>query len=134
MIRGETYTFTVEGGNDPSDPSNYHPLYITDSISGGRLQNTPQQQAVGRGEGGREGPQQQAVGSGEGGREGGLLACLLACLLASEYTTAAEFDQQDLLSLEALKHPSCTCDTHSLYWSTFSIFTRCQCGRHNGEQ
>ena len=28
------------------DDSNYHPFYITDSISGGRLLNTQQQRAV----------------------------------------------------------------------------------------
>ena len=44
--RGRTYTFTVEGGNNPEDPSNYHPFYITDSISGGYLFNTPEQRAV----------------------------------------------------------------------------------------
>ncbi|KAF0293008.1 Protein Skeletor, isoforms B/C [Amphibalanus amphitrite] len=33
--RGETYTFIVEGGNDPSNPAEYHPLYITDDKEGG---------------------------------------------------------------------------------------------------
>ena len=54
----------MEGGDDPDDPSNYHPFYITNSISGGRLQNTQQQQMVGRGrKRGREG----RGGEGRGG-------------------------------------------------------------------
>ena len=44
--RGRTYTFIIEGGNDTTDLSNYHPFYISDSISGGRLQNTEEQRAV----------------------------------------------------------------------------------------
>ena len=44
--RGKTYTFITEGGTDSSDLSNYHPFYITDSISGGRLQNTEEEKAV----------------------------------------------------------------------------------------
>ena len=44
--RGKTYTFIVEGGTDPDDLSNYHPLYITDSIGGGRLENTQQERDV----------------------------------------------------------------------------------------
>ena len=44
--RGRTYTFIIEGGNNSNDISNYHPFYITDSISGGRLQNTEEQRAV----------------------------------------------------------------------------------------
>ena len=44
--RGKTYTFIVEGGNNTDDLSNYHPLYITDSIGGGRLQNTQQERDV----------------------------------------------------------------------------------------
>ena len=47
MERGKTYTFLVEGGDTPNDLSNYHPFYITDSIGGGRLQNLPEDQAVG---------------------------------------------------------------------------------------
>ena len=46
LQRGNTYTFIVEGGDDPSDESNYHPFYITDSPSGGRLLNTDEQKAV----------------------------------------------------------------------------------------
>ena len=44
--RGRTYTFLVYGGDNPNDDSNYHPFYITDSINGGRLLNTPQERAV----------------------------------------------------------------------------------------
>ena len=44
--RGKTYTFIIEGGTDSTDLSNYHPFYITDSISGGRLQNTEEEKAV----------------------------------------------------------------------------------------
>lgn len=33
--RGETYTFTVEGGDEPQQPARYHPFYITDSALGG---------------------------------------------------------------------------------------------------
>ncbi|XP_014254156.1 protein Skeletor, isoforms B/C isoform X2 [Cimex lectularius] len=35
VIRGKTYTFVVEGGNDPTQPARYHPFYITDSPEGG---------------------------------------------------------------------------------------------------
>ena len=44
--RGQTYTFIIEAGADPEDLTNYHPIYITDSISGGRIQNTLQQITV----------------------------------------------------------------------------------------
>ncbi|KAL3218681.1 hypothetical protein MRX96_031418 [Rhipicephalus microplus] len=33
--RGRSYTFRVEGGNNPHNARYYHPLYITDSSSGG---------------------------------------------------------------------------------------------------
>ena len=46
MERGKSYTFLIEGGNDSDDLSNYHPLYITDSVGGGRQQNTPEERAV----------------------------------------------------------------------------------------
>ena len=46
--RGKTYTFIIEGGNDPNEGASYHPFYITDSISGGRMRNTPQQREVRR--------------------------------------------------------------------------------------
>ena len=35
VVRGKTYTFVVEGGFDPSNPSRYHPFYITDDPEGG---------------------------------------------------------------------------------------------------
>ncbi|EDV91602.1 GH17979 [Drosophila grimshawi] len=38
--RGLTYEFLVEGGNDPSQPASYHPIYITDSPEGGLGQKT----------------------------------------------------------------------------------------------
>ena len=44
--RGRTYTFLVYGGAVPADSSNYHPFYITDSVNGGRLLNTPQERTV----------------------------------------------------------------------------------------
>ena len=44
--RGRTYTFLIRGGNVSSDDANYHPFYITDSMNGGRLLNTPQQRMV----------------------------------------------------------------------------------------
>ena len=44
--RGKTYTFIIEGGNDTNDLSNFHPFYISDSIGGGRLQNTEEERAV----------------------------------------------------------------------------------------
>ena len=40
LQRGRTYTFIVEGGSDSTDPGNYHPFYITDSIEGGKLTST----------------------------------------------------------------------------------------------
>ncbi|XP_046462387.1 protein Skeletor, isoforms B/C-like isoform X2 [Daphnia pulex] len=42
--RGETYTFLVEGGNDPLNSARWHPLYITDSLQGGYGQKTDAQQ------------------------------------------------------------------------------------------
>lgn len=35
VVRGKTYTFVVEGGNNPDVPANYHPFYITDDSVGG---------------------------------------------------------------------------------------------------
>ena len=35
MIRGKTYTFVIEGGQDPDQPAAYHPFYITDDPAGG---------------------------------------------------------------------------------------------------
>ncbi|XP_034940095.1 protein Skeletor, isoforms B/C isoform X2 [Chelonus insularis] len=42
--RGQTYTFIVEGGSDSTNPAKYHPLYITDSMSGGYGQKTEAEQ------------------------------------------------------------------------------------------
>ncbi|CAL1688330.1 unnamed protein product [Lasius platythorax] len=44
VVRGRTYTFIVEGGNDPANPAKYHPFYITDSPEGGYGQKTEAQQ------------------------------------------------------------------------------------------
>lgn len=35
LKRGRTYTFRIEGGNNPNDPYYYHPFYITDDPNGG---------------------------------------------------------------------------------------------------
>lgn len=35
VVRGKTYTFVVEGGNDPNVPAKYHPFYITNDPVGG---------------------------------------------------------------------------------------------------
>ncbi|XP_037940918.1 protein Skeletor, isoforms B/C isoform X3 [Teleopsis dalmanni] len=35
VVRGKTYTFVVEGGNNPDIPAKYHPFYITDDPVGG---------------------------------------------------------------------------------------------------
>ena len=47
LTRGENYTFRVFGGNNASIRASYHPFYITDSMSGGRLLNTAAQRMVG---------------------------------------------------------------------------------------
>lgn len=44
VVRGQNYTFIVEGGNDPANPAKYHPFYITDSPEGGFSQKTEEQQ------------------------------------------------------------------------------------------
>ena len=44
--RNVTYTFIVEAGNDVTDGPNFHPFYITNSIDGGILLDTPEQRAV----------------------------------------------------------------------------------------
>jgi len=44
--RGVTYTFNVEGGDDPSNPGEYHPFYITESEEGGRAQKSNVDQAL----------------------------------------------------------------------------------------
>ena len=47
-MRGENYTFRVFGGNDASiaNRASYHPFYITNSSSGGRLLSTQDQRTV----------------------------------------------------------------------------------------
>ncbi|KAG5674929.1 hypothetical protein PVAND_004873 [Polypedilum vanderplanki] len=35
VVRGKTYTFVIEGGNNKTNPANYHPFYITDDSVGG---------------------------------------------------------------------------------------------------
>lgn len=34
VVRGKSYTFVVESGNNPANPSQSHPLYITDDPAG----------------------------------------------------------------------------------------------------
>ncbi|XP_026669797.1 protein Skeletor, isoforms B/C isoform X2 [Ceratina calcarata] len=46
--RGQTYTFIVEGGNDPANPARYHPFYITDSLEGGFGQKKEEEQMAQR--------------------------------------------------------------------------------------
>jgi hypothetical protein len=41
MRRGTTYTFKVNGGNDPNDGGNYHAFYLTTSARGGYQQLRP---------------------------------------------------------------------------------------------
>lgn len=41
--RGRTYTFRVEGGNNPQNARYYHPLYITDDPYGGLIKQTDEQ-------------------------------------------------------------------------------------------
>ena len=46
--RNQTYTFVIFGGDDdsPEEAANYHPFYITDSPSGGRLLNDANERMV----------------------------------------------------------------------------------------
>jgi hypothetical protein len=46
VVRGQTYTFVVEGGQDPDRPSRYHPFYITDDPEGGYEFKTPAERSV----------------------------------------------------------------------------------------
>ena len=46
VVRGQTYTFVVEGGEDPDRPSRYHPFYITDDPEGGYEFKTPAERSV----------------------------------------------------------------------------------------
>jgi len=43
VVRGKTYTFVIEGGNDPDSPAAYHPFYITDDKEGGYQYKTTSQ-------------------------------------------------------------------------------------------
>eukprot|EP00934_Nitzschia_sp_Nitz4_P009271 Nitzschia sp. Nitz4//scaffold34_size148208//9904//13263//NITZ4_002957-RA/size148208-augustus-gene-0.67-mRNA-1//-1//CDS//3329548726//9261//frame0 len=43
LKRNTTYTFHVNGGVDPNDDANYHPLYISTSEFGGYFQLTPEE-------------------------------------------------------------------------------------------
>ncbi len=43
VVRGKTYTFVIEGGNDPTQTAAYHPFYITDDPEGGYEFKTPAQ-------------------------------------------------------------------------------------------
>ncbi len=38
--------FIVEAGNNPDNPANYHPFYITDDIHGSRVFKTPEEKMV----------------------------------------------------------------------------------------
>lgn len=46
LVRGQTYTFVVEGGQDPDRSSRYHPFYITDDPEGGYEFKTPAERSV----------------------------------------------------------------------------------------
>ena len=49
LRRNVTYTFIVEAGNNATDPPNYHPFYITNSVDGGIMMNdNVEQRAVSR--------------------------------------------------------------------------------------
>ncbi|XP_017889814.1 protein Skeletor, isoforms B/C isoform X1 [Ceratina calcarata] len=45
VVRGKTYTFYVEGGDNPDVPARYHPFYITDDPVGGYQHKTPEEKA-----------------------------------------------------------------------------------------
>lgn len=44
VVRGQTYTFMIEGGDDPTQGARYHPFYITSSEEGGFGQKKEVQQ------------------------------------------------------------------------------------------
>lgn len=46
VVRGKTYTFVVEGGNNPDVPAKYHPFYITDDPIGGFEYKTEEEKNV----------------------------------------------------------------------------------------
>lgn len=48
VVRGKTYTFVVESGNDPDVPAKYHPFYITDDPVGGFEYKTEEERQVNR--------------------------------------------------------------------------------------
>ncbi|CAG9759702.1 unnamed protein product [Ceutorhynchus assimilis] len=43
VVRGKTYTFIVEGGNDPEVSAKYHPFYISNDSIGGYGYKTPEE-------------------------------------------------------------------------------------------
>ena len=46
VFRGVNYTFVTEGGEDPNNPTFYHPFYITDNDRGGYLAKSSQDQVI----------------------------------------------------------------------------------------
>lgn len=46
VVRGKTYTFVVETGDNPDVPAKYHPFYITDDSVGGYEHKTDEERAV----------------------------------------------------------------------------------------
>lgn len=46
VLRGSTVSFEVYGGDDPTQPANYHPLYITSSDEGGIAGGAPSDETV----------------------------------------------------------------------------------------
>lgn len=46
VVRGKTYTFVVETGNDADVPAKYHPFYITDDPVGGFEHKTDEERSV----------------------------------------------------------------------------------------
>lgn len=46
VVRGKSYTFVVEGGDNPEIPARYHPFYITDDPIGGYEHKTAEERKV----------------------------------------------------------------------------------------
>lgn len=46
VVRGKSYTFVVEGGDNPEVPARYHPFYITDDPIGGYEHKTAEERKV----------------------------------------------------------------------------------------
>lgn len=46
VVRGKTYNFIVEGGDNPEVSAKYHPFYITDDPIGGYAYKTPEERKV----------------------------------------------------------------------------------------